>query len=87
MYARSAFQYLDELAAEQAFDIAWFFIENTRDVADECAAQAFIATEIVRLLERGETNRLRLANAAIAAYEKACAENIAQILALGYAGR
>ena len=87
MYARSALQYLDELAAEQAFDIAWFFVENTRDIADEFGAQAFIATEIVRLLERGETHKIRLANAAIAAYEKACAESIYQILAPGYVGR
>lgn len=83
MYARSAFQYLNEQAAEEAFGIAWFFIDNTHDIADEFAAQAFIATEIMRLLERGETHRIRLANGAIAAFEKARAENIDYILALG----
>ena len=86
MYARS-FQYLDEQAAEEAFGIAWFFIENTHDVADEFAAQTFIATEIMRLLERGESHRIRLANAAIAAYEKAGADSIDHILAPGHVGR
>lgn len=88
MYARSAFQYLDEQAAGEAFSIAWFFIENTHDVADEFAAQSLIATEIMLLLERGETHKIRLANGAIVAYQKACAENIDRILlALGYNGR
>ncbi len=70
MYARSAFQYLNEQAAEDAFAIAWNFVSASHDVDDEFAVQAFIATEIMRLLDRGERNRIRLANLAIAAYEK-----------------
>lgn len=70
MYARSAFQYLNEQAAEDAFAIAWNFVSTSYDVDDEFAVQAFIAAEIMRLLERGERNRIRLANLAIAAYEK-----------------
>lgn len=70
MYARSAFQYLNEQAAEDAFAIAWNFVSRSYDVDDEFAVQAFIATEIMRLLERGERNRIRLANLAIGAYEK-----------------
>ncbi len=66
MYARS-FQHLEEQAAEEAFGIAWLFIENTHDVADGFAARAFIANEIMRLLERGESHRIRLVNGAIAA--------------------
>lgn len=70
MYARSAFQYFNEQAAEDAFAIAWNFVSASYDIDDEFAVQAFIATEIMRLLERGEHNRIRLANLAIAAYEK-----------------
>jgi hypothetical protein len=70
MYARSAFQYFNEQAAEDAFAIAWNFVSASYDVDDEFAVQAFIAAEIMRLLERGERNRIRLANLTIAAYEK-----------------
>ena len=70
MYARSAFQYLTEQTAEDAFAIAWHFVSSSYDVDDEAVAQAFIATEIMRLLDRGERHKIRLANLAIAAYEK-----------------
>ena len=86
MYARSL-DHLNENTAEEAFGIAWFFIENTRDVADEFAAQTFIATEIMRLLERGESHRIRLANAAITAYETAGKATIDHILEPGNVGR
>jgi hypothetical protein len=79
--------HLNEHAAEEAFGIAWQFVRTTHNVADEFAAQAFIAVEIVRLLERGERNKIRLANRAIAAFERAHPENIDQLLALGYIAR
>jgi hypothetical protein len=87
MYARSAFHYLNEQTADEAFNIAWHFIKSTHDVADEFAAQAYIATEIMRLLERGERHRIVLANRAIAAYERAYREDIDHLLALGFPGR
>jgi hypothetical protein len=87
MLAGPAFQHLNEHAAEEAFDIAWQFVRTTHDVADEFAAQAFIASEIVRLLDRGERNKIRLANRAIAAYEQAHPEHIDHLLALGDIGR
>jgi hypothetical protein len=71
MYARSNWPYLDESVVDNAFDIAWHFIKSTHDVADDSAAKACIATEIMRLLERGERHRIVLANRAIAACEKA----------------
>lgn len=83
MYAQSAFQYLNEQAAEDAFSIAWHFVRSTHDVGDEFAAQAFIATEIMHLLERGERHKILLANRAIAAYERAHPECIDDLLALG----
>jgi hypothetical protein len=82
MHALSAFQHLNEHAAEEAFDIAWQFIRNTHDIADEFVAQAFIAGEIMHLLESGEHNKIRLANRAIAAYERAHPESIDHFLAL-----
>lgn len=86
MYA-SAFQYPSEHEAEEAFNIAWQFIDATHDVADEFAAQAFIATEIMRLMARGERHKILLANRAIGAYERAHPEDIDHLLALGYVSR
>jgi ABC-type cobalamin transport system ATPase subunit len=71
MYARSVFHYLSEQSAEEAFNIAWAFVSRTRKVDDDFVAQAFIANEIMRLMDGGERNRIRLANLAIAAYERA----------------
>jgi hypothetical protein len=86
MYA-SAFQYPSEHEAEAAFDIAWQFIKITHDVADEFVAQAFIASEIMRLMARGDRHKILLANRAIAAYERAHPEDIDHLLALGYVSR
>lgn len=82
MYARSFFHYLSEQAAEDAFNIAWAFVRRTRQVDDEFAAQAFIATEIMRLIDGGERHRIRLANLAIAAYEKSDAAGQQVVLAI-----
>lgn len=84
MHALSAFQYLNEQAAEEAFSIAWTFILNTHDVVDAFAAQAFIANEIARQLERGERHKILLANRAIAAYERAHPDDLDRLLALGH---
>ncbi|ETR76593.1 hypothetical protein X566_02290 [Afipia sp. P52-10] len=74
MYAWSAFQYLNEQAAEEAFDIAWSFVRATYTIEDEMIAQALLATEIMRLLDRGERHKIRLANLAISAYDRAQAD-------------
>ncbi|MDQ8729306.1 hypothetical protein [Bradyrhizobium sp. LHD-71] len=84
MYGRSATQALHEQAAEEAFSIAWHFIRNTHDVADEFATQTFLAVEIMNLLEQGERHKIALANRAITAYEHAHPDSIDHFLALGY---
>ena len=83
----SAFQYPTEHEAERAFDIAWQFIKAVHDVTDDFEAQAFIANEIMRLLERGERRKLMLANRAIGAYERAHSKDIDRLLAMGNVGR
>jgi isocitrate dehydrogenase kinase/phosphatase len=55
---------------EQAFAIALHYISNTRDLEDATVAQEFIASVIVRLLQRGERHPVRLANLSISAYER-----------------
>lgn len=87
MYARSAFQYLNEQAADEAFGIAWYFLKNTREIADEFAAQAIIATEIIRLLERGERHRILLANRAITAFERTHPDDVDNVLSLDFVDR
>ena len=56
---------------ERAFAIAFDYIARTRQLTDEKAAQEFVASTLVELLQRGERHPLRLANLAIAAYERA----------------
>ena len=58
-----------EQTAHEAFEIAWDFLQRSDDVGNTAVAQAFIAAEIMRLLERGERHRIRLANLTISAFQ------------------
>jgi hypothetical protein len=70
MFAYSYSGGSEERAAQEAFDIAWNFVSRVERIADATVAQAFIATEIRHLLERGERHKLRLANLAILAFQR-----------------
>jgi hypothetical protein len=59
-----------EQTAQEAFTIAWDFLSQTETIDDAGVAQGFIATEIMRLLERGERHRIRLANLAISSFQQ-----------------
>ncbi|NPU10862.1 hypothetical protein HL666_08820 [Bradyrhizobium sp. 83002] len=57
-------------AAAEAYDIALDFLWRTGAVRDEFETYQFLATEISRMVDCGQTNRLRMANLAIAAHQR-----------------
>jgi hypothetical protein len=70
MYAYSTVVSPLEQTAQEAFAIAWNFLSQTEDIEDASVAQGYVATEIMRLLERGERHRIRLANLAIRSFQQ-----------------
>ena len=57
-------------SAAEAYDIALDYLEGSGSVHDLYTASAFVAHELARLINRGEHNKIRLANLAIARFEK-----------------
>ncbi|WP_439375633.1 hypothetical protein ACRQ5Q_17455 [Bradyrhizobium sp. PMVTL-01] len=56
-------------AAEQAYDIAWDFLARAGAIQDEFEACVFLAQRIATMVDEGQTNRIRMANRAIAQYQ------------------
>ncbi len=56
-------------AAAQAYEIAWDFLARSGAIRDEFEACVFLAQWVSTMVEDGETNRIRMANRAISAYE------------------
>lgn len=54
--------------AEEAFHIAYDYLERAGAVSEELPVYVFLAREITRLLDRGVKNRIKLANFAIDAF-------------------
>jgi hypothetical protein len=54
--------------AEEAFHIAYDYLERAGDVSEELPVYVFLAREISRLLDLGVKNRIKLANLAIGAF-------------------
>jgi hypothetical protein len=61
-------------AAAEAYDIALDYLWRTGAVRDEFETYQFLAAEISRMVDRGQTNRLRMANIAISAHARRFAE-------------
>jgi len=59
-----------EPSATEAYDIALDYLEGSGSVRDLYTASAFVAHELTRLIDRGEHNKIRLANLAISRFEK-----------------
>jgi sulfur relay (sulfurtransferase) DsrF/TusC family protein len=68
--ARIAFVDHRAPAAAEAYDIALDYLERSGSVRDPDAASIFLAEELFALVERGEHNKIRLANLAIISFEK-----------------
>jgi hypothetical protein len=56
-------------AAEQAYEIAWDFLNRSGAIRDEFEACVFLAQRITGMVEDGQTNRILMANRAIAQYQ------------------
>jgi hypothetical protein len=59
-----------ETIAEQAFMIAWDYLERMGSIDDPDITMAELGDEIIRLLGKGEHHKIRIANLAIDAYCK-----------------
>ena len=84
MYAYSTVESPLERTAQEAFAIAWNFVNQSETIDDPAVAQALIATEIMRLLERGERHRIRLANLAIRTFQQTAPGDREAKLTLAY---
>lgn len=68
--SRISFADCREPAAAAAYDIALDYIEGCGYVQDHYAISMFVSREISTLVDRGEHNKIRLANLAIASFER-----------------
>jgi hypothetical protein len=57
-------------AAEQAYDIAYDYIQRSGAMRDEFETCVFLAQRMSAMIEQGHTNKIRMANRAIADYER-----------------
>jgi len=60
--------YRTESPAEDAFYIAYDYLERAGAVSEEMPVYVFLAREITRLVDRGVRNKIKLANLAIGAF-------------------
>jgi len=56
-------------AAEQAYELAWDFLNRTGAIRDEFEACVFLAQRITKMVEEGQTSRILMANRAISQYQ------------------
>jgi len=59
-----------ETVAEESFLIAWDYLDRTGSIDDVDEAMAEIGEDILALIGRGESHKIRIANLAIDAYRK-----------------
>jgi len=57
-----------ESPAEDAFYIAYDYLERAGAVSEEVPVYVFLAREITRLIDHGVRNKIKLANLAIGAF-------------------
>jgi len=59
-----------EAAAEKAYEIAYNYIERSGAMRDEFEACVFLAQRMSAMVDEGHTNKIRMANRAIAEYQR-----------------
>jgi hypothetical protein len=69
MARRIIFSDFREPAAEEAYEIAYDYIEKSGQMRDDFEACAFLAQRISVMVDEGQTNKIRIANRAINEYE------------------
>jgi hypothetical protein len=57
-----------ETIAEESFVIAWDYLDRAGAIDDPDAAMVELGDEIIALLGKGESHKIRIANLAIDAY-------------------
>lgn len=62
------FYHRTESPAEDAFYIAYDYLDRAGAVSEELPVYVFLAREITRLIDRGVKNKIKLANLAIGAF-------------------
>ncbi len=68
--ARIVFSDFREPAAAQAYDIAFDYLMRSGLAENEYQLVLFLAQSLTRMVDAGERNRIRMANRAIAEYER-----------------
>ena len=61
-------------AAEQAYEIAYDYLDRSGLVRDEFEACVFLSQRLTAMIDKGHTNRIRMANQAIADYQRYTSE-------------
>jgi len=61
---------------EEAWRIAWNFLDGSGQIAHTLHAHALLSEAIVALMDQGVTNRLKLANLAIIAYQRSMRDEV-----------
>jgi len=69
MARRIIFSDFREPAAEEAYEIAYDYIEKSGQMRDDFEACAFLAQRISVMVDEGQTNKIRIANRVINEYE------------------
>ncbi len=64
---------------QEAWAIAWDYLSRSGQIQNPTIANLALAKAMSDLLRRGEVNRLRLANKAIAVYEKRLADSLIEV--------
>jgi hypothetical protein len=59
-----------EVVAEESFLIAWDFLDRAGAIDDVDQAMNELGDDIITLLGRGESNKIRIANLVIDAYRR-----------------
>jgi hypothetical protein len=59
-----------ETIAEESFVIAWDYLERAGAISDPDTAMVELGDEIIALLGKGESHKIRIANLAIDAYRR-----------------
>lgn len=61
-------------AAEQAYEVAFDYLDRSGAIRDEFEACIFLAQRLMAMIEDGQTNKIRMANRAISEYERDVAQ-------------
>jgi hypothetical protein len=59
-----------EPAAGEAYEIAWDYLARSGEIREEFDACVFLAQRVTTMVDEGNANKIRMANQAIADYQR-----------------